>query len=204
MDVRIIAATNRDLEAALAQGKFREDLYYRLNVVTLWLPPLRERLEDVPLLAKYFLRRFSMEMGIQAPGITDEALETLKRYTWPGNVRELANVLQKALIFSRGAPISAQDIGSAISGGEASERAPDHPQVEEGLRSWIRRLMTEGSKEGLYELLTEKFGSMVIKEALNLTGGNRTRAAKLLGLSRPTLQAKMEKYGLKIHSSVKE
>ncbi len=204
VDVRIIAATNRDLEAALAEGRFREDLYYRLNVVTLWLPPLRERLEDVPLLAEYFLKRFSMEMGIQTPGIAEEALEALKRHTWPGNVRELANVLQKALIFSRGAPISAQDIGSAISGGEIQERAQDHSSVEEALRSWIRKAMAEGSKEGLYELLTEKFASMVIKEALNITGGNRSKAAKLLGLSRPTLQAKMEKYGLKIHSSVTE
>ena len=106
VDVRIIAATNRDLEAALAEGRFREDLYYRLKVVTIWLPPLRERAGDIPLLADYFLARFAAEMEVENPGIAEEAKAMLGSHSWPGNVRELANTLQKALIFSRGCPCS--------------------------------------------------------------------------------------------------
>jgi nitrogen regulation protein NR(I) len=204
VDVRIIAATNRDLEAALEEGRFREDLYYRLNVVTLWLPPLRDRTEDIPLLADYFLCRFASEMGMANPGLTPEALRLLQSYNWPGNVRELANTLQKGLIFSRGGPISAQDISQAITAGEGNEKGASQISVEEAVQAWIRRTMAEGAREGIFELLTERFASMVIREALNLTGGNRSRAARLLGLSRPTLQAKIEKYGLRIQASVRD
>lgn len=204
VDVRIIAATNRDLERAMEEGKFREDLYYRLNVVTLWLPPLRERLEDIPLLAQYFLARFSREMGIPNLGLTRDALKALQAHTWPGNVRELANTLQKALIFSRGAPISAQEVIKAITGAEVPEKGPEDVTLEEAIRAWIRKALVEGPKEGLFEGLSDMFASMVIKEALNLTGGNRSKAAKLLGLSRPTLQAKIEKYGLKLQTTVKD
>ena len=106
VDVRVIAATNRDLEAALTEGRFREDLYYRLKVVTMFLPPLRERTGDTAILADHFLKRFSREMGVDCPGISEEAKAVMESYSWPGNVRELANTIQKALIFSRGAPIS--------------------------------------------------------------------------------------------------
>ena len=102
VDVRIIAATNRDLEAALAQGRFREDLYYRLKVVTVWLPPLKERSQDITLLAEYFLARFAKEMGMGNPGMTAEARLLLQNYQWPGNVRELANAMQKALDLQPG------------------------------------------------------------------------------------------------------
>jgi len=204
VDVRIIAATNRDLEGALAEGRFREDLYYRLNVVTLWLPPLRERVEDIPLLADYFLSRFASEMGVANPGLSPEALRLLQSHNWPGNVRELANTFQKGLIFSRGGPISAKDVSQAIISGELNEKTHDLLSVEEAVQSWIRRAMAQGAAEGVFETLTERFASMVIREALSITGGNRSRAAKLLGLSRPTLQAKIEKYGLKIQTSVQD
>ena len=105
VDVRIIAATNRDLEQLITKGQFREDLYYRLKVITIWLPPLRERTGDIPLLASYFLTRFAAELGIENPGITREAMSMLVSSPWPGNIRELANTLQKALIFNRGAPL---------------------------------------------------------------------------------------------------
>ncbi|MGB5985432.1 MAG: sigma-54 dependent transcriptional regulator, partial [Desulfobacterales bacterium] len=110
VDVRIIAATNRDLERAIAQGDFREDLYYRLKVVTVQLPPLRERREDIPLLADYFIARYAHKQGLKNPGLTSEALKLLSGDPWPGNVRQLANIIQKALIFNRGAPLSADDI----------------------------------------------------------------------------------------------
>ena len=126
VDVRIIAATNRDLETALAQGRFREDLYYRLKVVTLWLPPLKERAQDITLLAEYFLARFAKEMGMGNPGTTAEAKMLLQNYQWPGNVRELANAMQKALIFSRGYPIHPEDVSRAI-GGESLAKERGRP-----------------------------------------------------------------------------
>lgn len=110
VDVRVIAATNRDLEAAVAKGIFREDLYYRLRVVTLTMPPLRERKEDIDALVDYLLTRLSTEMSLANPGITAEALHQIKQYDWPGNIRELSNSLKKALIFNRGAPLLPEDI----------------------------------------------------------------------------------------------
>jgi len=200
VDVRIIAATNRDLESSLAQGKFREDLYYRLNVVTLWLPPLRERQGDIPLLADYFLGRFAREMETSNPGLTEMAKALLRTYSWPGNVRELANAVQKALIFSRGCPIDAEDVNQAI-GAEGPGRALENGSLDEAIRQWIRRGF-DAENQNVFDVLMDRFASMLIHEALNLTGGNRSRAAKLLGLSRPTLLSKIERYRLKIETSV--
>jgi DNA-binding NtrC family response regulator len=200
VDVRIIAATNRDLEASLAQGKFREDLYYRLNVVTLWLPPLRERQGDIPLLAEYFLGRFARDMDTSNPGLTEMAKALLRSYSWPGNVRELANAVQKALIFSRGCPIDAEDVNLAI-GGEGPGKCLENGSLDEAIRQWIRRGF-DAESQNVFDVLMDRFASMLIREALNLTGGNRSRAAKLLGLSRPTLLSKIERYRLKIETSV--
>jgi transcriptional regulator with PAS, ATPase and Fis domain len=201
VDVRIIAATNRDLEAAIAEGHFREDLYYRLKVVTLWLPPLRGRSEDIDLLTEYFLKRLSSEMKMDNPGITPEAQTLLRGYPWPGNVRELANTLQKGLIFSRGTPIGAEDLTRVME--EGSEiRNVDEESVSEALRQLFRQKLAKNHGEGLFDSMMDDTAAILISEALNLTGGNRSRAAKLLGLSRPTLQAKIEKYQLKIQTSV--
>ncbi|QLA15888.1 sigma-54-dependent transcriptional regulator [Desulfolutivibrio sulfoxidireducens] len=204
VDVRIIAATNRDLERAVAQGGFREDLYYRLKVVAMRLPPLRERREDIPLLARHFVCRFSREIGVADPGLTPGAMDFLTGHPWPGNVRELANALQKALIFNRGGPITRDDLLAAA--GDAAmapaEPGPGEP-VETVLRGFIRaELAHSPGQAGGFESLMDRFGSLVIAEALGLTAGNRTRAARLLGLSRPTLLARIEKYGLTIETSV--
>lgn len=202
VDVRIIAATNRDLEAGLAEGKFREDLYYRLKVVTLWLPPLRERLEDVSRLADYFLERHARSMEMKNPGMTDEARVLLKKYHWPGNVRELSNTLQKALIFSRGYPIRPEDLSQvfkeesvSIGGGSSSDFS---------LRRWARQALLNEPRPEKFDLLMDQAASAIISEALEMTRGNRSRAAKILGLSRPTLQAKIEKYGLRLETSIKK
>lgn len=203
VDVRIIAATNRDLETALAEGRFREDLYYRLKVVTIWLPPLRERPGDISLLTDYFLSRFSAETAMDNPGITDEAKAVLNTYPWPGNVRELGNTMQKALIFNRGAPISQRDISQAISG----KVGPNGVSTEEGVQSvreWVRELLVGGTEKDLFDWCMDRFASIVIGETLNLTGGNRSKAAELLGLSRPTLHSKIEKYKLRLETSVKK
>ena len=202
VDVRIIAATNRDLEAALAQGRFREDLYYRLKVVTLWLPPLKERSGDITLLAEYFLARFAKEMSLNNPGMTAEAKLLLQNYPWPGNVRELANAMQKALIFSRGYPIDPDDVSRAI-GGESQAREAGDQQTDEIVRQWVRQILAAGEGKDVFEACMDYFASLVISEALDLTAGNRSRAAKLLGISRPTLLSKIDKYRLRMETSVK-
>jgi len=201
VDVRIIAATNRDLEALISQALFREDLYYRLKVITIGLPPLRERITDIPLLTTYFLDRFAAELGIKNPSITEGALATLTNSRWPGNVRELANTLQKTLIFNRGAPIGPPDIAAALANKD------DHPQVVSGslesdIRRWFRDAAKAENTENLYDRCMDFFARILIHEALQYTDGNRSRAAKLLGMSRPTLHAKIDKYHLKIETAV--
>jgi two-component system NtrC family response regulator/two-component system nitrogen regulation response regulator GlnG len=221
VDVRILAATNRDLETAVAEGRFREDLYYRLKVVTISLPPLRDREGDVPLLARHFLSRLAREMDMQSPGLTPDALDLLSAQRWPGNVRELANALQKALIFSRGAPIGADEMRQALGKGSGKSGLKsdgqggftvDHSQpqpsalgagaAEDTLRAFIRRALLDQAADAAFEHVLDTVARGTIAEALEITGGNRTRAAKLLGLSRPTLIAKIEKYGLKVTTQV--
>jgi nitrogen regulation protein NR(I) len=203
VDVRIIAATNRDLEALIAHGQFREDLYYRLKVITIWLPPLSKRSKDIALLADYFLSRFAKELGVDNPGLAKTGLVALQQYNWPGNVRELANTLQKTLIFNRGAPITAEDIAKA-SGERSTEAANQSPSAEEAIRRWINRQIMSQQESNVFEACMDRFASMLIAEALNMTGGNRSRAAKLLGLSRPTLHSKIEKFNLEIETMVKQ
>ena len=200
VDVRIIAATNRNLEAALSQGKFREDLYYRLKVVTISLPLLREREGDIELLCEYFIKRYSKKLGVPDPGITDETLDILCSYSWPGNVRELANAVHKALILNRGGPVSPDEIMrvSAVAGNKTAER-PD--LSEETVRVWVRNYLN--SRQGgshTFDYAMDEFSAMLITEALNLNGGNRSRAAKMLGLSRPTLIAKIEKHRIRLET----
>ena len=200
MNVRIIAATNRDLENAIADGRFREDLYYRLKVVSLEMPPLRDRMGDISLLTDYFLSRFAAELRMDNPGITEEAKQLIQGHHWPGNVRELGNAMKKALIFSRGYPIRPEDISHAI----AEDSSPDSSveKAVEIIRRWVRDMIASGERRDVFESLMDQYGGVLISEALNITGGNRTRAARLLGLSRPTLQAKIEKYHIHIETSV--
>jgi len=201
VDVRIVAATNRDLEKALEEGRFREDLYYRLKVVTIWLPTLAERTGDIPALADYFLARFSREMGLTNPGMTPEAKKILENYHWPGNIRELANTIQKALIFSRGYLIRPEDVSQVIGGDDA--RSMSDKDAMECLHQWVRQGLLTASDENAFDSFMDRFAAVVVSEALDLTGGNRTQAAKLLGLSRPTLQAKIDRYRLRVETSVK-
>ncbi|CAG0906162.1 unnamed protein product [Cyprideis torosa] len=192
VDVRIIAATNRDLESAVATGTFREDLYYRLRVVSITMPALRQRKEDIPTLCRYFLTMLSQEMAIDNPGVTEEALRKLQEHDWPGNIRELSNILKKALIFNRGAPILAEELTfnvplHALSGN-------DRTTGEENIRKWLRSMIVKGGSEKPFDSCMDHISAMLIREALELSNDNRSQAARILGISRPTLHAKMEKF----------
>ena len=180
-DVRLIAATHRDLKAWSAEGKFRTDLYYRLSVFTIHLPPLRERAEDLLLLVQLYLRRFSNELGREVQEVAPDALERLRDYSWPGNIRELQSVLKQALLKTPGAVLLAAflpaDLASDAPGGRAGERAT---------------LARPGAT--LAEMECE-----AMRQSLIQTGGNRQRTAELLGISTPTLLRKIQKYGLEHH-----
>lgn len=195
VDVRIIAATNRDLEEAVAQGRFREDLYYRLNVIALHLPPLRERLVDIPILANHFLRVLALDMDIPSPVFDDDALARLSEHAWPGNVRELKNLVQKLLVFNRGEIISRQDVQEALQNMALAGRE-DGIQYNEVLQDFVRSQLAENSGAGCYDGIIDAVSSLAVSLALETCGGNRSHAARLLGLSRPTLLAKMEKYSI--------
>lgn len=177
IDVRIIAATNQNLAQAIRDGRFREDLYYRLNVVPIHLPPLRERREDIPLLVEHFLKKFDPQGRMRGPNC--QAMKLLSEYHWPGNVRELENCLERAVIISSGPEITPADLPPEVAG----IVAPGEPRKRFSL-----------PEEGISLEDVEKD---LIVQALERSGGNQSRAARLLGITRHTLLYRMEKYGLK-------
>ncbi|OGG56053.1 MAG: Fis family transcriptional regulator [Candidatus Handelsmanbacteria bacterium RIFCSPLOWO2_12_FULL_64_10] len=202
-DVRVLAATNRNLERAISEGKFREDLYHRLNVVTISIPPLRERREDIPRLADYFLERFAGQLKIDRPPLSGDALEALRMHPWPGNVRELEHCIHRAMIFTRGYPIQADDVRRALerpAEGLAGSPAPE----EDALRDLVQAYLKTHSGASIHGQFLEMADRLLVAEALRLTGGNQTHAARLLGLTRPTLQAKMQKYGIRRETHIRE
>ena len=176
VDTRIVLASNRNLPREVKQGRFREDLYYRINVVTIGLPPLGERVGDVPLLAKHFLRVYCAQHNKEKLGITDEALEYLECYPWPGNVRELENVIERAVLLSRNRFIGPGDLPDSIK--EDRSRRED-------------RYKPMSLKEALAE--PEK---SLIRRALEAHHWNRQETAKALRINRTTLFKKMKQYGL--------
>jgi DNA-binding NtrC family response regulator len=182
VDARIITATNRGLEEAVRQRCFREDLYYRLKVIPIHLPPLRERCKDIPLLADHFISRFNTEFGKQLHGISGEACGLLCRHPWPGNVRELKNVIERAIILGDGNRILARHLPAEIRNAERGTRLP-------GPCATDLRLTRDGVN-------LEEFERSLIRQSLELTGGNQARAAKLLGLGRDALRYRMKKHGL--------
>ena len=199
VDVRIIAATNRNLEQAISEGRFREDIYYRLKVVTLWLPRLCERRGDIPLLLTFFMNRHALELGRTRPELEPGSLAILERYPWPGNVRELSNLVQKLLIFHRGGMIPRESLEKSLSGEGLPSEGERDPL--DAMRSWARGRL--GRKEPhLYERLMDECARIVLTEALNATAGNRSQAARLLGISRPTLHSRMDKYAITIGTHV--
>jgi two-component system, NtrC family, nitrogen regulation response regulator GlnG len=199
-DVRVIAATNRDLGKLIAQGRFRQDLYYRLNVYTIHLPPLRERLGDLPLLARHFVRKFSCELGKDVEGITREALELLQRYTWPGNVRELQSVLKQAILQATGpalVPACLPPVLQAKPNDRASTSPSEAPDLLHHLTRFVEDRIHAGSNKLYYQVLTLVERHLFL-QVLRHTGGNQSRAAQMLKLSRKTLRTKMNSFGIAV------
>ena len=187
IDVRIIAATNRDLESAVARAEFREDLYYRLNVIHLHLPPLRARQEDIPLLAQHFLTRYSRELERPVGGFAPEALEALSAHTWPGNVRELENTMKQALMTCRGYLITAEDLRFGERSIARVQPTPPRHVLDEGLE---QLLLTHAGQA--YNRVEDR----LIRKALELTKHNQVRAAHLLGITRNILRHRMKQFGM--------
>jgi two-component system nitrogen regulation response regulator GlnG len=195
VDVRVVAATNRDLEALIREGRFREDLYYRLNVVPVTLPALRERGEDVPFLVDHFLAKYAGELGERA--LSAEALDRLAGYGWPGNVRELENVIQHAMVMATGGVILPEHLPIAPgAGGPVVREGTLEQLIQQKLEECVRGL---GSRESanLYELLLGLVERPLFRAVLRETGGNQLRAAALLGINRNTLRKKLRALGLK-------
>ena len=193
-DVRIIAATNADLESKICNGQFREDLYYRLNVVSLSLPPLRNRPDDIPILADYFLAKFSHNLSVRNPGILPDAKDVLLNYHWPGNVRELANTMEKCLIFSNGHPVGQDDVAHLV----VDTKETVHKETEaidEFIKKWAIT-MIRGGNDNLLSDSTNHVARIIIEETLAFFNGNRSQTAKRLGISRPTLQKKIASFGI--------
>ncbi|WP_051184666.1 sigma-54-dependent transcriptional regulator [Desulfatiglans anilini] len=180
VDVRVIAATNRDLPESVRDGRFREDLYYRLNVVGLEVPPLRERREDIPLLAEHFLKQFAEKNRKTLKGLTPQAMDRLLRYPWPGNVRELMNVIERAVVLARSEVLDTEDL--------LLERAPEGVEGSAG--------PPETKEMGPADIPLEEVERMTILKTLESAAGNKSEAARRLGITRRTLHQKLKKYGV--------
>jgi len=176
VDVRVIAATNKDLEQAMREGKFREDLYYRLNVVTIFVPPLRERKGDIPVLVEHFLKKYNEENGKNVNSVSKEAMECLLNYHWPGNIRELENCMERAVILAPGETIYKEYLPFNIRQVELVKEKP-------------------GEEKPMEEYLSEMEKGL-IRSALERSGGVIARAANLLGMNERKLRYRIQKYGL--------
>lgn len=184
IDVRVIAATNKNLEALVREGNFREDLYYRLNVLQLRIPLLREHREDIPLYVQHFLLKHKETLGKQVTSISDEALQLLKIREWKGNIRELENVVQRAMLNASGSAIDVPDLEFLKEAGGAKRlKYPDFASIDQGLEAYVKSL-------------TEQTERQVILKTLQETNWNRTLAAEKLKISRKTLFNKMQLYGI--------
>ncbi len=186
LDLRILAATNRSLDADTAAGRFREDLYHRLNVIHIELPPLRRRREDIQQLAANFLGRFGHAAGLKA-----ETLQVLQKYRWPGNVRELENAMEHAAIVSAGTPILPEHLPESV-----TARGPALPgdDMTATLRDYVRSL--RGTNEGIYKTAVRNLERELLIEAIDRAGGNRGTAAEILGIHRNTLRTKLGELGI--------
>jgi DNA-binding NtrC family response regulator len=199
-DVRLIAATHRDLKADSVEGKFRADLYYRLSVFTIHLPPLRERGEDLPLLVRHYLRRFSRELGREVQEAAPNVLERLRGYSWPGNIRELQSVLKQALLRASGSVLLSAFLPELS--GHPGERAQDSPSgPDPGLDTFIGQRLGPDARD-LYAEVHRELDRRLLPRVMEYTNGNQHQAARLLGIARQTLRQKLRDLGLHVTHSV--
>jgi len=200
VNVRVIAATNKDLREEVRQGRFREDLYYRLQVVPVELPALRDRGDDVALLSNYFLERVAEQNGMTPLTISSEAMTALRSYTWPGNVRELENIMERLAILSDGPALQLSDLPEYMVSGEVLQRAQESEAQQSALTTAVAGSefsLTEIPESGLdFNALVDGFENTLILKALEKTAGNKKAAARLLKLNRTTLVEKIKKKGL--------
>jgi len=187
VDVRVVLASNQPLETLVAAGQFRQDLYYRINVVKIELPPLRDRLGDIPVLAEFFLEKHASELGKQLVGFTPEAIDALRRYTYPGNVRELQNIIERAAVLCRGQTVELDDLPPQVTGQEA----PSVLHIKQGVESddapWVPMALEEALREPERKILLK---------ALKANNFNRQKTADQLGINRTTLYKKLKAHGL--------
>ncbi len=195
VDIRFIVATNKDLEEAISTGRFREDLYYRLNVVSIEIPPLRERKEDIPELVSYFLKKFNRELRKEIVGITSAAMEKITAYGWPGNVRQLENILKRAMVLCQGEWIL-EDQLLLEKGWEKREEALGKKPIEDLLDILFEELSKGSSTQQNADMISTLERGLILR-ALQKTKGNQVQAAQLLGINRGTLRGKMERYHIK-------
>ena len=190
VDIRIIAATNKSLEKLVEEGKFREDLYFRINVVNLNLPPLKERKEDIPLLSECFIRRYSSQMGKEVKGVTSLFTEMLMEYHWPGNVRELENTIRKAIAFTKTKYLTTFDIDLTQNSPHKSSISQE--QFGESLRDSVKELINSEDSANIYRQLLKDTENIVLEEVMKATNGNRSKASRILGINRLTLLRKLK------------
>ncbi|HPY18122.1 MAG TPA: sigma-54 dependent transcriptional regulator, partial [Polyangiaceae bacterium] len=191
VDVRLVASTNRDLKKEIAAGAFREDLFYRLNVVPIELPSLRHRREDIPLLTQHFIQKFNERLNKSVAGVEKESLELLRQYSWPGNIRELENVIERAVLFCDGTNITPADLSPEV---RETQTPSCPPVVSVSIEDAV--LSSDGLKEQVRAARTRVERELIVR-ALEQTAYNVTHAARILKISRKGLQLKMKELGLR-------
>jgi DNA-binding NtrC family response regulator len=193
VDVRVLAATHRDLESAIQEKEFREDLYYRLSVVTIMLPPLAQRAEDVPQLARYFIQRYAGELGLDAPAVQPEAIAFLQSQPWPGNVRELENVVRQALLLAKPFAVSVEHLRQVVA--RASRPAADHQAHAAYVAELLARAQ-RGEVQDAYAQMIAELEPELFSQAIRLAHGNQAKAARWLGVTRLKMRETLSRLGL--------
>jgi transcriptional regulator with PAS, ATPase and Fis domain len=199
VDVRLLACTNRKLEELIKQGRFREDLYYRLKIMSLTVPPLREHKEDIRELTEYFFHSYNRQLSTKVSHIDPSVFEKLSSYTWPGNVRELANSINRSLILCKGKVLTSKDV--TIAKEKEDTLLANEKELENALAKMLDPLFTDILrlwKGGLHANLLEKIEKILVRKALRATQGNQVQAARILEVSRNTLRSRICKYNLQI------
>lgn len=203
VDVRVIAATNKKLESQVKDGAFREDLFYRLRVFAIDLPPLRKRADDIPILVEHFVRQFNQEQGKNVRSIAPDAMQMLQRYDWPGNVRELQSAVKNAMVRSVGEVLTAdffpETCRSSLPSPDTDTRSPIDV---DGIRQHVRTLLAE-NRPDIYHKLHNEIDRILLPEVLDHVGGNQAQASELLGIARSTLRTKISDLGLTFEKRLK-